>query len=215
MLVAMKLISVNVSGPKPIDSVKKLSQTGIFKEPVQATVYIGELGLAGDVQVDQENHGGPDQAVYLYSQEDYDWFAHEYSIDTKPGMFGENLTLSSFGTDTLYIGDRFEIGEVLLELTDPRIPCGTFAARMNDLEFVKKFKQAERPGVYARVLRVGEVQAGTPASYKRGHSDVTILESFRLFYKKSPSKNEIERQLSAPVSCRARAAYEQKLVDLS
>ena len=209
----MILISVNRSGPKPIESAKQLSHTGIFKEAVEEAVYISDLGLDGDVQVDTENHGGVDQAVYLYSQEDYEWFAEKHTINVKPGLFGENLTLSSFGTDTLYVGDRFQIGEVLLELTDPRIPCVTFAARMKDLQFVKKFKQAERPGVYARVLQRGYVQKGDEVTYLRAQSDVTMLESFRFFFKKSPSKEEIKRQLSAPVSIRARTAYEKMLAE--
>ena len=207
----MNLMSVNRSGPKPIVIGKRTDQTGHFKEPTTEAVFVGELGLEGDVQVSTKHHGGPDQAVYLYSEEDYAWFAREHGIETKPGMFGENLTLSSFGTDTVYVGDRFNLGEVTLEITDPRIPCNTFAARMNDLQFVKKFRQAERPGVYARVVQTGKVQAGDEVTYTRGSSDVTILESFRLHYKKSPSRSEIERQLSAPITVRARQSYEKML----
>jgi len=118
----------------------------------------------------------------------------------------KTLTVS-FGTNQR----TTPIGEVLLELTDPRIPCATFAARMEDMEFVKKFKQAERPGVYARVLQTGYIQMGDEVTYLRGQSDVTILESFKLFFKKSPSKQEIERQLSAPISIRARSAFEKML----
>lgn len=210
----MKLLSVNLSAPKPITIGKRNTTTGIYKEPASGAVFVGALGLEGDVQVSTKHHGGPDQAVYLYSQEDYDWFAREHGIATQPGMFGENLTLSGFGNDTLYVGDRIQLGEVELELTDPRIPCNTFAARMNDLQFVKKFKAAERPGVYARVLKTGTLKAGDIATYTRGQSDVSMLESFRLYYDKSPSKEAIERQLSAPVSIRARTSYEKMLAAL-
>lgn len=211
----MKLLSVNLSGPKPHTVAGKPKFTGIYKEPTGEPVYIGELGLEGDVQVDKKNHGGPDQAVYLYSEEDYTWFSKELGRELDPGTFGENLTLSSFGTDTVFIGDRFRIGEVLLEVSAPRIPCGTFAARMGDSGFVKCFKDAERPGVYARVLQEGKVQQGDTLTYERGDSDVSALEAFRLFYKKRPNISEIKRMLAAPIDMRGRKSYEADLAKLS
>jgi len=210
----MKLLSVNLSGPKPHSVAGKPESTGIYKESTLEPVQIHKLGLEGDVQVDKKNHGGPDQAVYLYSAEDYGWFSKELDRNLEPGTFGENLTLSSFGTDTVFIGDRFQIGKVLLEVTAPRIPCGTFAARMGDMGFVKRFKEAERPGIYARVLQEGKVQQGDSVTYERGESDVSTLESFRLFYKKKLSVTEIKRMLAAPIDVRSRKAFEADLAKL-
>ena len=210
----MKLLSVNLSGPKPHNVAGKPKFTGIYKEPTFQPIHIDKLGLEGDVQVDKKHHGGPDQAVYLYSAEDYAWFSKELGKELQPGTFGENLTLSSFGTDTVYIGDQFQVGEVLLEVTAPRIPCGTFAARMGDISFVKRFKEAERPGVYVRVLKEGKVQQGDSVTYQRGDSDVSALEAFRLFYKKKPSADEIKRMLNAPIDIRGRKAYKAELAKL-
>lgn len=209
----MRLLSVNVGQAESIERGNETVQTAIFKRPVSNPVFVGELGLDGDDQVSQQHHGGPDQAVYVYSDVDYAWWAGELSAPPVAGSFGENLTLSNFGAQALYIGDRWQIGKVLLQVTAPRIPCATFAARMGDPEFVKKFKQAERPGAYTRVLRTGHVQAGQDVVYQRGRSEVTVLEVFRLYYEKSPSRETIARVLSAPIAIRGRRAYEEILDD--
>jgi MOSC domain-containing protein YiiM len=182
----MNLISVNTSQPKLIQNGNKSGMTGIFKTPNPGPVKVGLLGLEHDVQVDTENHGGIEQAVYLYSHDDYIWWSQQLGNPLEPGTFGENLTLSSL-PEPLYIGDQFEIGTVILEVTWPRIPCSTLSARMNDLGFVKKFVQAQRPGVYAKVIQEGSLQAGDSVKYTRGENSVTALEEFHRFYQKNPT----------------------------
>jgi MOSC domain-containing protein YiiM len=209
----MRLLSVNVGQAEPMERGNETIQTAIFKRPVSQPVFVSELGLDGDDQVSKQHHGGPDQAVYVYSEADYAWWAGKLGALPVVGSFGENLTLSEFGVQPLYIGDRWQIGEVLLEVTGPRIPCATFAARMGDPEFVKKFKQAERPGAYARVLQTGRVQAGQAVVYQRGSSEVTVREVFRLYYDAAPSRATIVRVLSAPITSRGRLACEKMLDD--
>ena len=207
----MNLLSVNRSSAKPITVGTRTDRTGIFKTPAEVPVWVGELGLEDDVQVSVNHHGGPDQAVYLYSAEDYAWFSGEMGRELAPGTFGENLTLSDFGGNTLYIGDRLQIGEVVLELTSPRIPCATLAARMGEPGFVKRFKQAERPGVYARVLTQGTLRRGDEVVYTRGDSDVATLELFHDFYKNTTAPAGLQRLLSAPVAERSRRDFEARL----
>ena len=205
----MHLLSVNSSQAKPITVGNQVDQTGIFKTPVSEPVQVGKLGLAGDVQVAEQHHGGPDQAVYLYSAEDYTWFSGQLGRELHPGTFGENLTLSELPTE-VYVGDRFEVGEIVLEVTAPRIPCATLAARMGEPTFVKTFKQAERPGLYARVLKEGSVKAGDTVTYTRGQSAVSTLEMFRLHYvKRTPE--QLRSLLAAPIDERGRKAYEEEL----
>ncbi len=207
---SMKLLSVNVSSPKPISRGGKSGMTGIFKESVVGQVKVGVLGLEHDTQVDTENHGGKDQAVYLYSNDDYAWWSEQLGMTLEPGTFGENLTLSSL-PEPLYIGDRFAISSVILEVTAPRIPCSTLAARMNDLAFVKKFAQAARPGVYTRVIQTGLLQTGGEVKYIRGKYEVTALEEFQMFYQKVQAIEDIERLLAAPIAERSRKDYEKIL----
>jgi MOSC domain-containing protein YiiM len=206
----MILVSVNVSGPKPLERAGKSGQTGILKESVTGQMKVNLLRLEHDTQVDSENHGGKDQAVYIYSSDDYAWWSEQLGTILEPGTFGENLTVSSL-PEPLYIGDRFEIGSVILEVTAPRIPCSTLAARMNDLAFVKTFVKAARPGVYTRVIQEGTLQAGDEVNYMRGNYDVTALEVFHMFYQKVQAIEDLERFLAAPIAERARKDYERTL----
>ncbi len=126
----MAVLSVNVGKPEHIEGHK--AATGICKRPVAGAIEIGPYGLAGDAVLDTKNHGGLDQAVYLYGQPDYDFIAAETGREMAPGLFGENLTIEGLESRAIDIGDRFELGDLLFEVTSPRIPCATFAARMRD-----------------------------------------------------------------------------------
>ena len=105
----MRLVSVNAGRSELMRIGARTVETGIRKAPVERG-HVGALGLAGDVVADEENHGGPDQALYLYSSEDYAFWADDLGAAPEPGTFGENLTLSSFGAEPVRIGDRFRIG---------------------------------------------------------------------------------------------------------
>ncbi len=200
----IKILSVNIAKPEPIAT--KSGRSGIFKRPQKGPVEIGETGFSGDSIVDLENHGGKDQAVYLYSQEDYDWWESELGQTIEPGTFGENLTISGLGSAAACIGDRFRFGSVLLEVTSPRIPCSTFAVRMGDPHFVKRFMAAKRPGIYCRVLEPGALTAGDAGSVELYAGErVTALEMFGKYPFTSVTPAERQRYLSVPLHWKAAA----------
>ncbi|MCC7207090.1 MAG: MOSC domain-containing protein [Anaerolineae bacterium] len=210
----MHLLSVNVGIERTIQKGNKSEATGIYKIPTAAPVAVGVEGLVGDVISNKKHHGGPDQAVYIYGGRDYAWWAEALGESLAPGTFGENLTISDLESAPVCIGDRLQVGEALLEITGPRIPCAKLAARMGDPQFVKRFKEAERPGLYCRVIRTGNVCAGDPVTVVRaqtGPDAVTIREAFRSFYKKGGTVAEMRRMLNAPIDIRARNAYTEWL----
>ena len=212
----MRLLSVNVGDEAPIEGARKSGKTGIYKRPVQGPVEVLSGGLAGDTISDKQNHGGPDQAVYVFGAPDYEWWSEELGRDLPPGTFGENLTVSGLESAALCVGDRFGVGSAVLEVTAPRIPCLTLAVRMGDPAFLKRFRRAERPGVYCRVLREGEVRAGQPVGYSPYAGErVPVLEVFRAFFDGNPGEDVLRRQLSVPIAARARGAYEEQLAELS
>jgi MOSC domain-containing protein YiiM len=201
----MELMSVNIGRAEPIEKGKKSGVTGIFKRPLQASGTIGPEGLAGDVICDKQNHGGPDQAVYLYGTGDYAWWSAELGRELEPGTFGENLTIGGLESTQFNIGDRLHVGDVILEVTAPRIPCATLAARMGDPAFGKRYRAAERPGLYCRVIRAGNVQVGDPLTVGRYAGEtVSALEMFRDFYLPALDEATIRRYLAAPVAIRDR-----------
>ena len=212
----MRLLSVNVGNETPIEGAGKSGKTGIFKRPVEGLVEVTQGGLADDAISDTKNHGGPDQAVYVFGAPDYEWWSDELGRDSPPGTFGENLTVSDLESAAVCVGDRLRIGTVVLEVTAPRIPCLTLAVRMGDPAFLKRFRRAERPGIYCRVIRAGEVRAGGPVEYTPHAGErVPVLEMFRAFFDPHPGEDVLRRQLSVPVAARAREAYEERLAELS
>lgn len=195
----MKLLSINIAQEETLDTPNGLVQTGIIKRPVVGKVLVNELGIVGDAIVDTKVHGGFDQALYLYSQEDYDWWADRLGRTLSPGLFGENLTLSTFGDEPLQIGDRLQINNVIIEISAPRTPCFKLAARMGDAGFIKDFIQAGRTGAYARVIEPGEITAGAAVSLIKTSADFpTVLDVFRTCHSKNPDLDIVKKALLSP-----------------
>ncbi len=191
------ILSLSIAKSEPIAT--RSGRTGIFKRLQQGPVFVGETGLEGDVIVDLINHGGRDQAVYLYSREDYEWWQGEMGCEIEPGSFGENLTISGLESAPVCVGDRYRIGDVLLEVTSPRIPCNTLAVRMGDPRFVKRFMAARRPGIYCRVLQTGPVAAGDIGTVEHFSGEkVTLLELFAKYPYSMLSPEDRARYLSVP-----------------
>jgi MOSC domain-containing protein YiiM len=194
----------------------KSGRTGIFKDPASGPVAVRASGLRSDVVVDKKNHGGPDQAVYVFGTPDYEWWADELGRELPPGTLGENFTVSSLESASLDVGDRLYAGTTVLEVTAPRIPCATLAARMGDPAFLRRFRSAERPGVYCRVVREGYVEAGDAVNIEPYAGEtVLVVEMFRDFFDPRPSEETILRQLAAPIAVRARAHKERQLEALT
>ncbi|MDO6746567.1 MOSC domain-containing protein [Gilvimarinus sp. 1_MG-2023] len=202
----MQLLSINRAIATDITLGNKTVATGIFKKPTQETVVIGRLGVAGDTIVDTKVHGGEDQAVYLYSAEDYAWWSEQLDRELPAGTFGENLTIMSFHDGVLRVGDRLQIGEsLLLEITAPRVPCAKFAAKMGDASFVKAFIRAGRPGAYARVLQIGSVTKGDALKWQPTEQNyIDIKGMFYQWHQKAWDKAALHQALGSPLSKIAR-----------
>jgi MOSC domain-containing protein YiiM len=208
----MKLLSVNIGHKQPQQVGRKLEQTGIYKLPTPAAVRIAQLGIAEDFIGSVKHHGGPDQAIYVYGAEDYAWWSHELDRELGPGTFGDNLTISGLVSSEFNIGDYLQVGGVTLQATAPRIPCATLAARMGDPYFVKRFRRAERPGLYCRVVVEGFVQAGDEVRIERYQGNTfPAIEMFRDFYRKGKDEATLRHFLLAPIAIRARRDVENDL----
>jgi MOSC domain-containing protein YiiM len=184
----VKVLSVNVGRPRP-NPWKDMTLTGIDKQPVEGPVMVtrprakgmGMVGLAGDKCFDVRNHGGPDMAVYAYAREDLDGWEAELERPLANGMFGENLTTTGIDVNATLIGERWRIGpDLILEVTSPRVPCGTFQGWLARSGWIKQFIAEAKPGPYFRVIEPGEVCAGDAIEviHRPGH-DVTISLCFR------------------------------------
>jgi MOSC domain-containing protein YiiM len=205
----MKLISINLGQERTLVGKKRAWQTGIFKVPVTRPVRVSVDGLPEDVICDRKNHGGHDQALSVYGTPDYEWWADQLRQALTPGTFGENLTIEGLESAHCRIGDSLVVGEVILQITSPRIPCNTLATRMKDPYFVKLFRRAERPGLYCRVIREGWLHLGDPVRLDPYLGEtVSVLEMFRDYYVPVLDEASLRRYLAAPICARARADKE-------
>jgi MOSC domain-containing protein YiiM len=153
-------VSVNVGTATTVEWHGRNVTSAIWKSPVDAPVVIEPLALHGDEQADLRVHGGPDKAVYAYSVDDYTWWSDQLGVTLGPGTFGENLTIAGLDVSRAVVGQEWEVGDAVLRVTQPRMPCFKLGMRMGDAGFVDRFGAALRPGAYLRVIRPGLVRAG-------------------------------------------------------
>ena len=196
----MKLISVNVSQPKEVSYNGKRIKTGIFKEPVSGRTMMRRLNLDGDGQGDLSVHGGIHKAVYVYPSEHYDYWKRELGRDDLTyGKFGENLTVEGVWEDKVHIGDVFRIGEALVEVSQPRVPCFKLGIKMGNPQIVKPFLESKRVGFYVRVLEEGEVGAGdTIKRTKVGEGQMTVKEIVHLRHLDNTNTAAAEKAANLP-----------------
>ena len=182
------ILSVNVGERRPIAAKSRTS--GIDKRPVAGPVAVrapgpkgtGGSGLVGDHISDTANHGGDDQAVYAYAREDLDAWEHELGRPLANGTFGENLTTAGLEVTRAVIGEQWAVGDVVLQVSCPRIPCVTFAVWLGEQRWVPRFTRARVPGAYLRVLVPGTLVAGADVSVLDvpAHG-VTVATAFAAF----------------------------------
>jgi MOSC domain-containing protein YiiM len=164
-------------------------RTGIDKRSVSGPIEFKNNGVAGDRIIDTNVHGGYDQAVYAYASEDAQWWEKEINEVIPAGRFGENLTTEGIDVNAALVGEKWKIGSVILEVSQPRIPCRVFAGFWKRATLIKDFTQAGRPGAYLRIIQEGAAQAGDAIEviYKPEHS-VRISD---LFAAKSGERSKI------------------------
>jgi MOSC domain-containing protein YiiM len=155
-----KLLSLNVVHAVIPDVGGSVGVTSIDKRPVSDSRQVTTAGVAGDQRSDIPSHGMPEQAVYAYAREDYEWWEAELDKAIPAGNFGENLTTVGIDVTNAVIGQTWRIGTTLLQVTGPRIPCGTFARFMEEDKWVKRFMDEGMPGTYFQILEAGEITAG-------------------------------------------------------
>ena len=150
----MRIISTNTGVAKAVEWNGKIVSTGIFKFPVQTPIYLGAEDVENDSVIDRKYHGGVDKACYLYSANHYTYWKQLYpNLEMPWGMFGENLTVEGLDESEINIGDTFEIGETIVQATQPRQPCFKLEFRFHNNEIVKQFVDSGFAGVYVRVFR--------------------------------------------------------------
>jgi MOSC domain-containing protein YiiM len=159
----LRLVSIQVGTPQSYRTPDEGDpyRSAIDKRPVTGRVQVTATGLAGDEVADRRAHGGPDQAMLAYAEEHFARWAGEGLGGLGPGAFGENLTVCGTDEDDVAIGDRWSIGEVVVEVAKPRTPCNRLAWRHGRPDLIRRVHETGRSGWYLRVLQEGWLEAGT------------------------------------------------------
>ena len=194
------LLSVNVGLPRDVSWQGRTVHTAVWKRPVDGPRLVRRLNIDGDGQGDLAGHGGEQRAVFVYQIEAYKYWERELKRDDfEYGQFGENFTVRGLADDDVCIGDRYQIGEALFEVTQPRVTCFRVGIRMNDARIPALLVSHHRPGFYFRVLHEGAVAAGDEiVRVARGPQAMTVAEIDALLYLPGHSVRKVRRALRIP-----------------
>jgi len=200
VVITGQLLSVNVGLPKDVSWHGKTVHTGIWKYPVDGPNQVRRLNIDGDGQGDLAGHGGENRAVFVYQIESYRYWQSELGRDDfEYGQFGENFTVSGLADDQVRIGDRYQIGAALFEVSQPRVTCYRVGIRMDEPRMPSLLVSHHRPGFYFRVLREGTVRAGDEiVRVTAGPEDMTVAEIDGLLYLPGHPRERVLTALRIP-----------------
>lgn len=195
----MRVLSVNISLPKTIVVNGKEEQTGYFKTSVKS-IFLEKGGVKNDSVVDKIHHGGVDKACYLFGYNHYPYWQKQHPhLKFEFGMFGENITLEQLNESALRIGDTFQLGDAIIQITQPRQPCYKMGIKFNNPKMVNDFRLAHSPGIYTRVLKEGDVKENDNLQLiERLEESSSVLEVYRLIYSENSKKEQLLQIINTP-----------------
>ena len=194
------LTSVNVGMPRDVEWNQRTVYTGAWKQPVTGPRMVRRLNVDGDGQGDLGGHGGENRAVLVYQLDSYRHWARVFDRDDlAPGLLGENLTVDGLPDDEVCIGDRYRIGQAVLEVTQPRVTCYRAGMRIGEPRMAALLVSHGRPGFYCRVITEGEVEAGQEiVKISSGPESVSVAEIDALLYLPGHPRDALQRALRIP-----------------
>ncbi|AHV99423.1 MOSC domain-containing protein [Paenibacillus sabinae] len=189
----MNIISLNVGMPVTTHYKGKPLETGIYKFPAVGPVRLSADGLAGDGQADLVNHGGPDKAVCVYPSEHYAYWEEWLGKKLDCAAFGENLTTAGLLETEVCIGDIYEIGNALVQVSQPRYPCFKLSQKHGPADMPAQVLKTGFSGFYFRVLREGELTPGSAiVKVSSGDGGVPVLRVLQMMASGRGDKRGLE-----------------------
>jgi ferredoxin-NADP reductase/MOSC domain-containing protein YiiM/ferredoxin len=209
------LLSVNVGLPQDVTWQGRTVHTGVWKKAVSGPRLVRRLNIDGDGQGDLAGHGGEQRAVFVYQIESYRYWQQELGRDDfEYGQFGENFTVRGLADDQVCIGDRYQIGDAVFEVTQPRVTCFRVGIRMDDPQLPALLVSRHRPGFYFRVLTEGAVAAGQEiVKLAAGPEAMTVAEMDALLYLPGHPRQQLLRALRIPALSPGWKASFQAMLD--
>lgn len=192
----ISILSVNVGMPKPVSDQGKTVISGIFKQQVDSPLFLSKVNFAGDAQGDLVHHGGVEKAVCVYAYEHYAYWENQFGHSLTFGAFGENLTIEGMCEDEVCIGDLFQMGEAVVQVSQPRQPCFKLGIRYGRPDLPLWFQDSGYTGFYLRVLAEGTVRKEDGlVRMKRHPAQVTIAYANHVMHHDQDNREAIARIL--------------------
>lgn len=190
------VIGLQAGRPRDLFLGGRMVRSAIIKSPVIGSVNVGLEGLDGDSQVDRSAHGGVERAFCAYPAAHLAVWGREWGLSLVPGSFGENLTLTGLDEESVHLGDQFRFGSALLEVSQPREPCSTLAARLGREDLAELIRENGRTGWYMRVIEPGVAAVGLPFVRERNDpARVSVAEAYRIRLNTRGERAEVRRLL--------------------
>lgn len=166
-----EIVSINVG--KPVEMLYKGKEltTGIYKFPVNEPVFLKTLNFNGDGQADLVHHGGKDKAVCVYPFDHYPYWEQELNRALEHAAFGENLTVKGLLEQDVCIGDIYQLGEAVVQVSQPRQPCHKLAKKYDIPDLPALVQDTGYTGFYFRVFQEGWVTKDQPLILLERHPD--------------------------------------------
>lgn len=200
-MITGRIFSVQVGQPQKLVTAKGREwESAIIKTAVDGPVPVGTENVSGDKQANRRYHGGPDKVVCCYASEHYSYWRALFDLDMPYGAFGENLTLAGLTEDKVCIGDSLAVGSVILQVSQPRLPCVNVSRRWNQPKLPKRMEETGYTGFYCRVLQTGELVAGEEVTViTRPYPDWTILRANQIMFATTPDPAEVTALRAIPL----------------
>lgn len=189
----MKIVSTNIAKPQFVTINGEQQRTGIFKKPTNQPIYLDTEEVKGDEISNRKVHGGIYKACYLFSADHYPHWQNLYpQLDWHYGMLGENLTVEGLDETKICVGDIYKVGNALIQVTQPREPCTTFAAKMGTADIMQQFIAHGRPGTYVRVLQQGDVTVGDALELvETSKHPVSVTDFFNVLFDREKNQEHL------------------------
>ncbi len=192
-----------IGQPQTLTDERGTWRSAIFRTPITEPVFLQERGLTGDQVADTKHHGSPDQAVCCHPLAHYEFWNTHYKLFRKeaklgPGSVGENWTLTNCTEADIAVGDIFQVGKAIVQVSAPRYPCTKQERKLKLPNFFNEVMTTQRTGFYLRVLTSGNVQAGDELRLLERPNPIFTIQLINQHTLGEPDKTVAEKMLALP-----------------
>ena len=211
------ILSLNVRGKaETLVADHQSVKTAFRKQAVRSgAVYLTRTGFEGDTVAHTKHHGGNDKAICCYNSDRFAVWKAQLGFDLEAAAFGENLTLSgsSANEENVYIGDRYQLGEAIVEVSEPRGPCYIIGIRYNYKQFPVHLQETGYTGFYLRTIKEGRVDVNDKLVHLSSHPEkISVMDVNRVRYHDPGNKEWLARLVAlGPLTKEWRERFERML----